>query len=62
MPRMFAGDPKQIIMERKNKNGEYDSPIVSVIDIEMQDVIAASNGVTYTIGDYSSGYSEEEDF
>lgn len=47
---------------RKNKNGEYYSPIVSVIDIEMQDVIAASNGITYTIGDYSSGYSEEEDF
>ena len=49
-------------MERKNKNGEYDSPIVSVIDIEMQDVIAASNGITYTIGDYSSGYSNEEVF
>lgn len=49
-------------MKRTNKNGEYVSPIVSVIDIEMQEVIAASNDTTFAIGGYTPGYSNEEDF
>lgn len=49
-------------MERTNKNGEYVSPIVTVIDIEMQEIIAASGDPTYSVGNYTSGYSEEEDF
>ena len=49
-------------MEIKKKIGEYTSPNVQVIELQMQEVIAASNNTTYSIGDYRPGYSDEELF
>ena len=51
-----------IIMKRNNKRGEYISPDASVIVIETQDFIAASNDTTFSIDGYTSGYDSEEDF
>ena len=49
-------------MERNNKRGDYVSPDASVITIEMQDLIAASNDARFDVNDYTSGYGEEETF
>ena len=49
-------------MKRNNKRGEYISPDASVIVIETQDFIAASNDASFDVNDYTSGYGEEEIF
>lgn len=49
-------------MKRNNKRGDYVSPDASVIAIEMQDLIAASNDASFDVNDYTSGYGEEETF
>ena len=49
-------------MKRNNKRGDYISPDASVIVIETQDFIAASNDTTFSIDGYTSGYDGEEDF
>lgn len=49
-------------MEIKKNCGEYISPDVKVIELQMQEIIAASNDATYSISNYTSGYSGEEDF
>ena len=49
-------------MERNNKRGDYVSPDASVIEIEMQDLIAASNDASFDVNDYTAGYGEEEIF
>ena len=49
-------------MKRNKKRGDYVSPDASVIVIETQDFIAASNDTTFSVGDYTSGYDSEEDF
>ena len=49
-------------MKRNNKRGNYVSPDASVIAIEMQDLIAASNDASFDVNDYTSGYGEEEIF
>lgn len=49
-------------MKRNNKRGDYVSPDASVIAIEMQDLIAASNDPTFDVNGYTSGYGEEETF
>lgn len=41
---------------------DYISPRVELIDIQMQEIIAASLDTTFTIGDYTPGYTEEENF
>ena len=51
-----------IIMKRNNKRGDYVSPDASVIEIEMQDLIAASNDASFDVNGYTSGYGEEEIF
>ena len=51
-----------IIMKRNKKRGDYVSPDASVIEIEMQDLIAASNDASFDVNDYTSGYGEEEIF
>ena len=49
-------------MERNDKRGDYVSPDASVITIEMQDLIAASNDASFDVNDSTSGYGEEEIF
>ena len=49
-------------MERNNKRGDYVSPDASVIEIEMQDLIAASNDASFDVNGYTSRYGEEETF
>ena len=61
-PIPYQKPNKNSIMNKTYMNGEYVSPVVSTLEFEMQEVIAASNDTTFTIGDYTPGYSNEEDF
>ena len=49
-------------MKRNKKRGDHVSPDASVIAIEMQDLIAASNDASFDVSGYTSGYGEEETF
>lgn len=45
-------------METRKNKGEYSSPEVEVMELQMQDVIAASNDVEVTVSDPWSANEE----